>query len=127
MKRIWHNYSKWEDYQNGMYNTTTKYTEKEQEDMAKKVRDLLSNPELFYKTAKEMINKWSIAAEQNLTIASRNHESWIGQASCSYAHKIPEKITKYGWKLMKVSEQCEANMVAQRVIDEWWSVQDFER
>lgn len=127
MKRIWHNYNLWEDYKNGMYNTNFKLSEKETEEMTNKAIKLLTNSEKFYQVAKEMIESWKIAAEVNLTNHSRNHESWIGQASCSYADKIPEYITKYAWRMIKMSEQLEANMVAQKVIDEWWKVQDFDR
>lgn len=127
MKRRWHNYELWEDFQNGMYDTTTRYSEEEVEKMAQKSIHLLSNPDKFYHTAKEMIESWSIAAEVNLTNAGRNHESWVGQASCCYSDKIPERITKLAWRMLKMSEQLEANMVAQRVIDEWWKVQDFDR
>jgi len=127
MKRIYHNYKLWEDNKNGMYDTSTKLTEKETERLTQLAIKLLSDPERFYLTAKDMISDWPISAEQNLTIASRNHESWIGQASCSYAHKIPERITKYAWRMMKLSEQSEANMVAQRVIDEWWNIQEYDR
>lgn len=127
MKRIYHNYKLWEDANNGMYDTTTRITEEETEKLTQLAIKLLSDPEKFYLTAKDMINDWSISAEQNLTIASRNHEAWIGQASCSYAHKIPERITKFAWRMMKVSAQSEANMVAQRVIDEWWNEQDYDR
>ncbi len=119
MKRIWHNYKKWEDYQNCMYDTSTRHTEKEIEELVKKAVELLSNPEKFYLTARDMIDDWPVAAEVNLTTASRNFEAWVGQASCSYAHKIPEHVTKQAWRLLKVSEQLEANMTAQRVIDEW--------
>lgn len=127
MKRIYHNYKLWEDANNGMYDTSTKMTEKETERLTQLAIKLLSDPERFYQTAKDMVDDWPISTEQNMTIASRNHESWIGQASCSYAHKIPERITKFAWRMMKMSAQMEANMVAQRVIDEWWDKQEYDR
>lgn len=126
MKRIYHNYKLWEDANNGMYDITTVLTEEETERLTQIAVGLLSNPDLFYATAKEMISKWVISAEQNLTKSNRNHEAWIGQASCCYAHKIPERITKMAWKLLKVSEQCQANIIAQKVIDEWWVKQDYD-
>jgi len=127
MKRIWHNYKTWEDYQAGMYDTLTKYSEKQTEDLTNKAIKLLTDQEKFFLTAKDMIDDWPIAAESNLTTASRNHEAWIGQASCCYAYKIPERITKFAWKMLKVSQQLEANMTAQRIIDEWWNRQDYDR
>jgi len=119
MKRIWRNYKEWEDYQNGMYDTTTYYSEKQQEEMAQKAVKLLTDCDMFYHTAKEMIESWPVAALVNLTTASRNFEAWVGQASCSYAEKIPERITKMAWRMLSISQQIEANIVAQRVIDEW--------
>lgn len=102
-----------------MYNTTRRYSEKETEEIAQKAVSLLSDKERFYDTAKDMIGDWKVAAEVNLTTASRNFEAWIGQASCCYAHGIPEHITKQAWRLLSISQQLEANIVAQRVIDEW--------
>ena len=122
MKRIWHNYKKWEDFQHGMYDTTKRYSEKETDELAQKAVSLLSNPEKFYLTAKDMIDDWPIAAEVNLTTASRNFEAWVGQASCCYAHGVPEHITKQAWRLLKISEQLEANIAAQKIIDEWRAV-----
>lgn len=119
MKRIWKNYKEWEDYKNGMYDTTKHYTELQQEEMCQKVKNLLTDSDRFYHTAKEMIESWPTATIVNLTTASRNFEAWIGQASCSYAEKIPEHITKQGWRLLSISQQIEANIVAQKVIDEW--------
>jgi hypothetical protein len=127
MKRVYHNYKLWEDNRNGMYDTSPKYNEQETEILVQLAVKLLTDNDRFYSTAKDMVDDWKISAEQNLTIASRNHEAWLGQASCSYAHKIPERITKLAWKMLKVSEQLEANTVAQKVIDEWWDIQDYDR
>ena len=119
MKRIWKPYNEWEDYKNGMYNTTIKKSEKEIEDLSFKARDLLSDKMEFYNKAKEMLYKWTCAADVNLSIASRNRQSWVGQATCSYVHGIPEYITKYGWRLLSMTQQIEANEIADQIIELW--------
>ena len=105
-----------------MYDTTIRRSEEVTEHLTYLAISLLSDKDRFYATAKDMIDDWPVSTEVNLTTASRNFEAWVGQASCSYAHKIPEHITKLAWRMLKVSQQLEANIVAQRVIDEWRAI-----
>lgn len=119
MKRIYHPYQKWEDYQNGMYDLLKEYTEEEEEQLARMVKDLLSNSRNFEYIATKVITEWINSAELNLSNPSRNRQAWIGQASCCYALKVPERITKLGWHLMTPSQQTEANRVADLVIKQW--------
>jgi hypothetical protein len=120
MKRIYHPYWKWEDYQAGLYNNIEDaFTEEETEFLAGLAKELLSDPEVFRFIALKVISKWKNAAEENLTNDSRNKQAWIGQASCCYAIYVPEFITKFGWHLMTPTQQEEANQVADAVIEEW--------
>jgi hypothetical protein len=119
MKRIYHPYWKWEDFKSGLYDLEVEYTEAEQTYLGIKVREILTNDEEFYSIALKVITEWIYEAEQNLTNSSRNKQAWIGQASCCYKLQVPERITKYGWYLMSVSEQKKANLVADRIIILW--------
>ena len=119
MKRIYHPYWLWEDHKNGLYDITKTYTEIEEMDLSVKAKSLLSSPEWFMKIASKVIEEWKISAEVNLTNPSRNRQAWIGQASCCYAFRIPEHITKYGWRLMSPDQQKEANQVADQIIKKW--------
>jgi hypothetical protein len=119
MKRIYHPYWKWEDFENGLYDLEKEYSEKEECELANKAKSLLSNNTEFYNIALKVISEWTFAAEQNLTNKNRNRQAWIGQASCCYKYKIPERITKYGWRLLSLDEQKNANKIADKIIIQW--------
>jgi hypothetical protein len=119
MKRIYHPYWKWEDHKAGLYNMLDPYTEQQTEKLSNDAKELLSNPELFRNVALTVIRDWPRSAEVNLSNPSRNRQAWIGQASCCYALKIPEYITKFGWRLMTLEQQAEANKVADEIINIW--------
>lgn len=124
MIRVFHPYWKWEDFKNGLYTLAGHWTEQQEEEMTEKAKAVLCDLRLFEMTALKVIKEWKIAAEVNLTNPSRNHQAWIGQASCCYLHKIPEYITKYAWRLMTPEQQTEANLVADKVIAEWQQKQE---
>lgn len=119
MKRIYHPYWEWEDYQHGMFNNGGEYTEAEEEQLAHTAKELLSNQQEFYESALRMVTQWKKAAEQNLTNQNRNRQAWIGQATCCFKINIPERITKYGWRLMSPEQQNEANATADKIIKIW--------
>ena len=82
-------------------------------------RNLLANPEQFNEVALKVIKEWKHASEVNLSNIARNRQAWIGQASCCYAFKIPDYITKYGWRMLTIEQQTKANQVADSVIEKW--------
>ena len=129
MKRIYHPYYLWEDDKNGMYDFDEDYTrlsEIEMEELAIKAKLLLCNKIEFFAAAMEVITHWKYSSEQNLSNKSRNRQAWIGQASCNIRFKIPEYITKYGWRLMSPQEQKEANKIADKIIKIWEEKNDKE-
>jgi hypothetical protein len=119
MKRIYHPYWLWEDYQAGMYDLTTEYSEQEEMMMALKVKDLLSNQTLFLEQGKRVINEWKIACEVNLSNSSRNKQAFFGQAVCCYVYGIPERITKLGWRMIDPETQKAANQTADKLTQMW--------
>ena len=116
MNRIYHHYSEWEDYQNGLYNLN------EVENMDSLIlncANLLKNCEEFYSVMLKVIKHWRKAAEVNLTNTNRNRQAWLGQSSCCYKFKAPEYITKIAWRTLSKVEQDKANKTADRIILEW--------
>lgn len=118
MKRIYYPYWEWEDYKNGLYDLEKEYSEKEQEELSSQVKVFLSSKE-FEKVGFKIISEWKIACEQNLTNPSRNRQAWIGQASACYKLGVPERITKFGWRLLSLEQQEQANLVADKIIKKW--------
>ena len=119
MKRIYHHYKKWEDYQHGLYTKTTGKDEKHDEVLTKQCASLLSDQNWFFRIAREMIHNWPNSADVNLTNPSRNKQAWIGQASCCYALGAPEFITKFAWNQLSPLQRIEANKTADVIIKMW--------
>lgn len=116
IKRIYHEYTLWEDYKNGMYITEQ---QKNEIDLINEAGKILKNEKLFYKIGIEMVKKWKYSAEQNLSNKNRNRRAWIGQATSSYYAKVPEYLTKYAWRMLLPSDQIKANKVADKIIKNW--------
>ncbi len=113
MKAIYHPYTIWEDYLNGMYKIPIKpYDER----LINRCTNLLSNEQKFFKIGLEMVNLWSNAAGQNLTNKSVNRQSWIGQASCCYKYGASELITRISWSRVSSLNKIRANKIADKII-----------
>jgi hypothetical protein len=119
LKQIYHPYWLWEDYKNGFYNIEITYSETEEYALAIQARDLLADSERFNEVALKVISEWKYAAEVNLSNTARNRQAWLGQASCCYELKIPDYITKYGWRMLTPEQQTKANQIADSVIEKW--------
>jgi hypothetical protein len=112
MKRIYYPYWEWEDFINGMYETTSE----NESDLISLSENLLSNTELFRKSAIEMCDKWVKSTIVNLTNKNCNQRAWIGQASCCYSHKCPEYLTRIAWKNLNEETRRNADKIADQVI-----------
>lgn len=111
--RFYEHYTKWEDYQNGMYEPTSKENEEKLIDLSIK---LLSNPDKFLDVALRMVSKWKVSAKVNLSNADSNRQAWIGQASCCFEYGTPETLTRDAWSRLSAVERIVANSVADKVI-----------
>lgn len=118
MERVYHNYEKWEDYQNGMYDNISLSNEATEEKV-KQAISLLTNSSFFAELSIEMTSKWIVSASENLTNLSCNREAWIGQATCCYVYNISETITKMSWKRLTDNQRNEANLIAKKTIDKY--------
>ena len=116
MKRIYHRHERWEDFNAGMYRFPSKSDSSHQVHLA---RALLGRPVAFYWAALEMVQAWTIAAEANLSNPSRNHQAWVGQATCCYVLSSSEAQTKEAWHMLTPEEQKDANEVADSVVEQW--------
>ena len=112
MKQIFAHYLKWEDYQNGMYTLDLPI----ESNILKGVY-LLSNEDLFYSVALEVINNWAVSSSVNLTSPSVNKQAWIGQASCCYKYGNNELTTRKSWALLTDIQKYKANNIADKIIN----------
>lgn len=115
MKQVFYHYTKWEDFQNGMYDE-----EKEgRQDRVQMAVAILSNTKLLYECMKRVTVEWKFATEQNLTNPIINHQAFLGQAACNIHAGIKEDETREAWGYLTELERKKANMVADIVDAEW--------
>ena len=114
MKRVYHHYTKWEDYQAGMYNE-----DKEgREERIQKAVDLLTDKPRLYLYMKRVTVEWPTACEQTFT-NHFNHRSFLGQCACCLFAGVHEDETRKAWFRLTEFQRYQANRVADRVFDEW--------
>lgn len=106
----------WEDFKNGMYNTTLDLDTNETIDNC---INLLKDAKVFYDCGIELLNKWPISVNQNLSNKSINRRSWLGAACCCYLYDAPEYVTRLAWKQLTELQQSQANEIANKIINEY--------
>jgi len=116
IKRIFHHYSLWEDYKNGMWDIVSSETKKN--NLAKAI-EFTGNHELYGSFMFKVIEQWPVACEHNLSDIHQNRQAWIGHAACSMATGITEDVTREAWGLLSEKQQEDANKQADLAIKEW--------
>lgn len=115
MERIFHHFSKWEDYHNGMY-AESKNGRKER---VLKAAYILGNPTICREAMEKVVSEWEISAECNLSNAEINRKAWLGQAACSCYAGIHEDETREAWGLLTDEQRKTANAIAIEIIKKW--------
>lgn len=116
MKRIWHHYENWEDYQAGMWRHVGG---SERTEMLRKAIEFTGDAVLYGSYMRRVLAEWPIACEHNLTDTGQNRKAWIGHAATCLATDIPEDITRAAWGRLTKQQQDDANAQAQQTIEEW--------
>ena len=122
MNRVWHPYTIWEDYLAGMWRTLPKTQESIWVEIA---ITFTGNPLLYGKWMREVIVKWPIACEHNLTSEATNKLAWIGHSACCMATGCPEYITRLAWRELSNDQRDAANLQAEVAL--WLWNQGYER
>lgn len=81
--------------------------------------EFTGNAELYGKWMMEVLDRWPISCEQNLSNSSVNRRAWIGHAAVCIAINCPEDITREAWWKLSQQQQDEANEKATLAIKEW--------
>lgn len=115
MERIFHHYSKWEDFHAGMYDED----KDGREARVLKAASILGNPAVCETAMQKVIAEWPVATEYNLSNAEINRKAWLGQAACSCYGAVHEDETREAWGIMTSEQRIEANRIARRLITEW--------
>lgn len=116
MKRIFHHYSKWEDWKDGLYRESV-----DEATTVGRAKRLLADTDALLYAMTQVIDQYVCSAEQNLSNRSRNRQAWLGQSACCFVCGAPEHLTKAAWHELSPAEQDRANAVADKVIAIWES------
>lgn len=116
IKKLWHHYLNWEDFQNGMYRTLSGQERKEYLD---KAIEFTGDHEKYGASMLEVVEHWPISCEQNLSSVSMNRQAWIGHAGCCFAIGCPDDITREAWGYLTQEQQDLANAKADEAIALW--------
>lgn len=122
MERIFHHYSKWEDFHAGMY-------EESKDGRAERVAaaaKILGTPNICREAMEKVIAEWKIATEYNLSNAGINRKAWLGQAACSCYGGIHEDETREAWGIMTEPQRIEANRIAASIIKAWLRDKEYD-
>lgn len=120
MKRIYHAYTKWEDYKHGMWKSPSK----EDEDNLLAYAIVFTGDHIRYgKAMLRVIDAWPFSCEHNLTDNSMNQRAWIGHAAVAIELGIPEYITRLAWGHLTKQQQDLANAAADHAINTWKNAQ----
>ena len=114
MKVIYHDYKKWEDYQNGMF---SHYDKLKEEELINKAICVLSDPYYFDLILSKVFKEWKYSKDENLSNPHSNRRAWLGQSACCYEFKLPETITRKAWAKLTNDQRFYANKVADKYIN----------
>jgi len=111
MKRIWKNYNTWEDYNAGMYST------EKQDELIPRIVSFFESRNEFLEVCFDLLIDWKYCLDHNLSYASSNRQSYLGQAACAKKFGANIKTTTKAWFLLSKESQDKANKVADLAID----------
>jgi hypothetical protein len=127
MKRIYHHYELWEDWQHGMYALgLTRGDDRAMPAVIEASRQLLINLPALRDAMQFVAFNWTHAAEVNLTNPNRNYQAWLGQAACCHHHGAPECLTKLAWHQLSTVQQDAANAIADGIMEAWLHTRRFK-
>ena len=114
IKRIWHNYTKWEDWKNGFYSNS-----KVDDDILANGRivDLFESDDKFFHSACEVIEKWRNCIDYNLTNTASNRKSYLGQVVANYLWGYPSHYTAKVFSELDKETKKKANDIAELAIN----------
>lgn len=96
-----------------MYDLPLKEGQKER---IEKAINVLSDQSLFLYALIEVVKKWPICSEENLSNVSGNRRAWCGQVACNYLHGVTERETRKAWGMLSDKARLEANKTADKII-----------
>lgn len=119
MKRIFHPYTKCEEYAAGMWRNVPV---EERPGFIRASAALMMDPAAFEQAMLRAVREWRYSCEHNLTGGNINRRAWLGHAGCLLGTGSPENLTRLGWHTLTPIQQDAANAAADRAIAAWESL-----
>jgi len=116
MKQLFHNYTLWEDFKNGMWNRVSKSKESKMLPIA---IEFTGNAQKYGAAMIRVINEWPVTCEHNLTDNIQNRRAFLGHCAVCLELGIPEYITRLAWHELTQKQQDEANAMADSAIEQF--------
>lgn len=116
MKRIYHNYTLWEDYKHGFYNICPKNT---REEKIESVIELFNSEDKTFEYMKKITEVWKYSCEHNLSNIYMNRVAYLGQAACCLYNLVPSLITMEAWKRIDLKKRERADLISCKSIKLW--------
>ncbi len=116
MKRVFHSWDKWEDYQYNFYGGVSTY---DKDNTLELYANLLRDLPRFEAALKTIVTNWTYSCEHNLTNEAMNRVAYLGQASCALIYKVPHNISMGGYNLLSLDEQKAADALAKKYLNLW--------
>lgn len=115
-ERVWHPFTVWECFQNGMWDFTPT---KESKKLLRQAIEFTGNADLYGSWMMKVIVAWPRSCEHHLIDPSTNRRAYVGYAATCLAIKCPEDITRRAWGFLSQQQQDEANHKADLAIAAW--------
>ena len=116
MKKVFHPYTEWECYKNGMWDNvhSSKFTS-----FLQKAIEFTGDAEIYGEWMLKVIFEWPKTCEHHLTDSSINRKAFVGHAATCLAIGCPEHITRLAWGRLSQLQQDMANQKAIEAIQKW--------
>ena len=118
MKRIYHDYRRWEDFKCGMWRRPSV---DEYDSLLKTAIDFTGDHIKYGQAMMKVIKKWKYSCEHNLTDMSINRKAWIGHSACCLELSLPESVVRHAWGLLTDEQRRLANLQAESAIKEYFN------
>ena len=116
MERIYHPYTRWEDYKAGFYDNCSG---EEKSNLIQKGIEMFNSEKLTKENMLRVVNEWIFSCEHNLSNPAVNKIAYIGQGACCVYAGIPSTVTMELWNKLDKKTQERANLIALKTIEKW--------
>ena len=108
-------YWDWEDFKNGMWNTTVTDENK----LLQIATEFTGDCEKYGAAMLKVIFEWKQTMINSLTNTSINQKAFVGRCAVCFELGIPEYITRMAWKELTEKQRIDANKKADYAIKIW--------